>query len=324
MDKLISVIVPVYNAENKISKCLESILVQTYSNIQIVLVNDGSKDSSLQICKKYAKQDARIKLVDQVNGGEGAARNRGIAEAQGELICFVDADDYVNPDFVKNLYDLLKKNDSEMSICGFTELKGDLVLNETTGSTQIMSQKEAMENLLKDNSFKGYVWNKMFKIDIIRGNNIQFDTTLGVWEDVLFVFVYMKYVNKVVFSPIPMYFYIYMENSASHQHNYVLGYGAIRAKNQIRDLIPQDYDNVKRQLAIRYVQSAFAVIRNIGYKDGDKNSEYYKDSLKIIKKYGDKYILKYLSRKDRFCIYICKYCPSVLMWMYKIKKYSGK
>jgi len=328
MDKLISVMIPVYNAENNISKCLESLLAQTYSNIQIVLVNDGSKDSSLEICNKYANQDSRIKLINQENGGEGAARNRGLAESQGELICFVDADDYVKSDFIKNLYDLQLEHNAELSICGFTELRGEQVLNQTGGITQIMSQEQAMENLLKEDSFKGYVWNKMFHMDIIRENHIQFDSTLAVWTDVLFVFTYMHYVKKVVFFPEPMYFYIYVEDSVSHQQNHILGikkaYSAIRAKNQIIDYIPQNYDNVKRQLNIRYVQSALAVIRNIGYENGDKNSEYYKDSIEIIKKSENKYILKYLSKKDRLFVFICKYCPSVLMLLYKIKKDTGK
>lgn len=322
MPDLISVMVPVYNAEQNLPKCIESLMVQTYENIQILLVNDGSKDASLEVCTRYADTDSRIKVVNQENGGEGAARNRGLKEANGAYICFVDADDYVKPDFVKNLYEMQKINQAQLSICGFVELKDNEVINETTGNVEFMTQAEAMENLLKHTSFKGYVWNKMFIMNIIRENQMQFDQSLAVWTDVLFVFTYMQYIKKAVYDPKSMYYYIFWESSVSHQKNHLIGveksYSAIRAKDQIINLIPHEYDGVKRQIVIRYVQSALAVLRNIGYIKHDKDSEYYKRSIEILKEHG-KRISPYLSKKDQLFVKVCSINPAVLLLLYRIK-----
>lgn len=326
MSDLISVMVPVYNAEKHLSKCIESLMLQTYENIQIVLVNDGSKDASLEVCHRYAEKDCRIKVVDQENGGEGAARNRGLYEADGLYICFVDADDYIKPDFVKNLYELQKTNEAQLSICGFVEMKESQIINETAGNVEIMTQAEAMENLLKHTSFKGYVWNKMYDMNIIRKNNIQFDKSLAVWTDVLFVFTYMKHIKKAVYDPKPMYYYIFWESSVSHQKNHLIGvekaYSAIRAKDQIVKLIPHDYDKVRRQIDIRYVQSALAVLRNIGYMNYDKNNQFYKRSINILKQQG-KRISPCLSKKEQLLLKVININPSILLFLYKIKSKIG-
>lgn len=326
MSELISVMIPVYNSGQNLHKCIKSLMVQTYENIQIVIVNDGSKDDSLEICRHYAQKDSRIKVVNQENGGEGAARNRGIQESDGIYICFVDADDYVKPDFVKNLYEMQKKNQTELSICGFIELKDGETLNETIGNVQIMTQAEAMENLLKYTSFKGYVWNKMFVMDIIEENQIRFDPSLAIWTDVLFVFTYMKYIKKAVYNPEPMYYYIFWENSVSHQKNQPKviekSYSAIIAKDQITNMMPEQYEGVKRQLDIRFVQSALSVLRNIYYNKIDINSEFYRRSIAIIKERGRK-VLPYLSKKEQLLVKGCLINPVILQLLYKIKNKNG-
>lgn len=323
MNELISVMIPVYNAQKHIGKCIESLLKQTYTNIQIVIVNDGSKDDSQIICEEYARKDKRIKLVNQPNGGEGAARNTGLKEADGKYLCFVDADDYVKEDFVENFYNLHKKYNAELSICGFTELKGEEVINETSGNLEQLNQAQAMEKLLKEDSFKGYVWNKMFKMDIIREHKLQFDVTLAVWTDVLFVFNYMEHIDRVAFDPTPKYYYIYVENSASHEQNHVLGvsksYSAIRAKEQMIYKIPEGYTGVDRQIRIRFVQSALAVLRNIGYLGEGKGTKFYTGSLETIKKY-QKDVYKYLNKKEKILVRVCLICPGLLMKIYSLKK----
>lgn len=322
MNELISVMIPVYNAQDNIGKCLNSLLRQTYRNIQIVIVNDGSKDSSKEICEEYAKKDSRIKLINQPNGGEGAARNTGLREADGEYLCFVDADDYVKEDFVEKLYNIQKNNNSGLSICGFTELKGDTVINETHGEEQKMNQAQAMEMLLREDSFKGYVWNKMFRMDIIRENKLSFDVTLAVWTDVLFVFDYMQHIDSVIFNPEPEYYYIYVETSASHEKNHVLGvaksYSAIRAKEQMIDRIPEAYTGVRRQICIRFVQSALAVLRNIGCMGESTQTKYYDNCLAVIKQYSGE-IYTYLSKKEKHLVNLCRVCPQLLILLYHIK-----
>lgn len=321
MEDLISVMIPAYNAERYIKECLESLKNQTYKNIEIVIVNDGSTDCTQSICEEYVSEDNRFRLVNQENGGEGAARNRGLQEAKGKYLCFVDADDHVYPEFIENMYKMQQEYQAGMVICGFTELKDNEVINETSGEIQVMNQEVAMENLLKEDSFKGYVWNKMFDMDIIRKNQLQFDVSLAVWTDVLFVFQYLLDVEKVVFNPTPMYYYIYVPSSASHAANHLLGvekaYSAIRAKEQMISRIPIEYDLVKKQISVRFVQSSLAVLRNIGYfRDSNQKYQKYMDNCRL-------YILKYrydayknLSQKDRILVFFSIHCINLLMMLY--------
>lgn len=323
MKELISIMIPAYNAEKYIERCLDSLVNQTYQEIEIVVVNDGSKDHTRQICEEYQKKDERIRLINQDNGGEGAARNRGLKEAKGRFLCFVDADDYVTSNFIENMYQMHEKYNAELTICGFVELKGTEIINQTSGEMQVMQQESAMENLLKESSFKGYVWNKMFDMEIIRKHNLQFDISLAIWTDVLFVFQYMLHIQKCVFDPKPQYYYIYIENSASHLANHLLGieksYSAIRAKDQMVNLVPVEYERVKTQLSVRYVQSSLAVIRNIGYLNGEGYEKYYNNCIELIKKYKKRAYVG-LSKKDRVLAEVCAVCPKVLMLLYRMRK----
>ena len=117
MKELISIIVPIYKVEKYIAKCIESLIEQTYSTYEIILVNDGSTDNSLEICNSFKKRDKRIKVYTKENGGLSDARNYGLKKAVGSYICFIDSDDWVDNDFIEVLYNLLKKNKCDISIC---------------------------------------------------------------------------------------------------------------------------------------------------------------------------------------------------------------
>ena len=119
MEELISVIVPIYKVEHYLPKCIDSIIHQTYQNLEIILVDDGSPDNCPEICDEYAKRDKRIKVVHQENGGLSAARNSGVEMANGEFLCFVDSDDYIHPKMYEILYKNLKKFKADISICDY-------------------------------------------------------------------------------------------------------------------------------------------------------------------------------------------------------------
>jgi len=119
MNELISIIVPIYNVEIYLEKCLNSIINQTYKNIEILLINDGSSDNSLRICKKYQKKDKRIVLINKKNGGLSSARNAGIDKASGNYLLFIDSDDYIEIDMIEKLYNNIKSNNADISICNF-------------------------------------------------------------------------------------------------------------------------------------------------------------------------------------------------------------
>ena len=149
---LISVIVPVYNMQDYLETCMNSILGQTYENLEIILVNDGSKDSSPQMCDAFAEKDSRIKVIHKENGGLSSARNAGLDVATGDYIGFVDSDDSIRPNFFELLYDNLVKTDADVSVCRLTnctEQAGDRTMaNQTEKDLLTFTSEEAVINML--------------------------------------------------------------------------------------------------------------------------------------------------------------------------------
>lgn len=119
MKDLVSVVIPIYNVEKYLRKCIETVIDQTYTNIEIILVNDGSTDNSLQICNQFKEKDKRIKVINKKNGGLSDARNVGIKNAQGKYICFIDSDDFISEKYIEELHNLIVENKAQIAVCGF-------------------------------------------------------------------------------------------------------------------------------------------------------------------------------------------------------------
>ena len=212
MEPLITVIVPVYNVEKYLDKCVESIVNQTYKNLEIILVDDGSPDNCPAMCDEWAKKDSRIKVIHKANGGVSSARNAGLDTAQGEYIGFVDSDDYIK----ENMYEILLKsfceNNIELSVCGLV-CYGKAV---SIDKNKIIKKDDALTMLFDIKNypyFEGYVWNKLFKSDIIKKNKLRFDENIDMSEDTLFNFMYLKYVSKVSIVKGECYQYNYRYDS---------------------------------------------------------------------------------------------------------------
>lgn len=151
-DELISVIVPVYNVEKYIDKCIKSIISQDYTNLEIWLVDDGSTDSSGEVCDKYAESDQRIIVIHKDNGGLSDARNVALDRMQGKYVLFIDSDDYIEKNYISYLYMLLKDYQSDISICNFKYVneKGQILNNpEDTGKIVQYSKEEALDKILQ-------------------------------------------------------------------------------------------------------------------------------------------------------------------------------
>lgn len=202
----ISIIVPVYNAEKNLEDCITSILSQEYKNIELILVNDGSKDDSLSICRSFEKIDHRIKVIDGENAGVSCARNKGIKAATGEYIAFVDADDLVT----KSIYvDLLKKASLgyDMVFCNYAEFDGEGYYTEIDQITNL--GKEYADSRLiisrliciSEEALFGVVWRTLFKTALIKEHNIYFTPGLTMAEDLQFLLMCLKYTNQVGLCP---------------------------------------------------------------------------------------------------------------------------
>ena len=225
----ISVIVPVYNAENYLSACLDSILSQTYQDFEIILIDDGSKDASGQICDAYAGKDPRIQVVHQENGGVSRARNRGLELATGELISFIDSDDTLEPDMYELLVRVMREHDADISHCGYKRFdKQGKLVREVNGTHQLMIQngEEAIACMLRGEYFSNALWNKLFRKQVVQG--LHFQETLKNNEDVLFNVHAFSRAKTAVFQDEGKYHYYDHPTSACNR---------LKARKQNKDAI---------------------------------------------------------------------------------------
>ncbi|MCR8746796.1 glycosyltransferase family 2 protein [Romboutsia lituseburensis] len=210
---LISIIVPVYNVEKYIHECIDSIINQTYSNIEIILVNDGSTDNSGNICEKYEKKDNRIKVVHKKNGGLSDARNVGIDISNGDYICFIDSDDWINLDMIENLYNLIIRYNADIAQSDYVEVynKDSMSKNAIKEDIKFYNSNDMLECLYGEEYVKTVVvWNKMYKKELF--NQIRFPKG-KLHEDEFTTYKIIHKANMIIDSNLPLYYYRQRENS---------------------------------------------------------------------------------------------------------------
>ena len=208
--KCITVIVAVYNVEKYIEKCLLSICNQTYKNLEIIVVDDGSTDESGNICDKAATHDSRIQVIHKKNQGVSSARNIGLDLATGDYVTFVDGDDYIDKDMYSSMMKQLSSNDIQMAICSFRYIYYKKNKDEKSYFTKdIVSQEEYLNSLLKDafGFYYSVVWNKLISREVIKNNSLVFDEQWQVMEDFGFVLRLLPYVKKIAVCNKPLYNY---------------------------------------------------------------------------------------------------------------------
>lgn len=203
---LISVIVPVYQVENYLNQCIESIIEQTYTNLEIILIDDGSKDNCPQICDDWSIKDKRIKVIHKKNGGLSDARNVGLDIAKGKYIAFIDSDDWVDSRYIELLYNSLIKSEADISACSIQKVyDADSVdpynLNP---KLQLVTPKEAIKDILYDRRFKTVAWNKLYSKEILSGERF----IVGrIHEDEFFSYKVFDKAQKLVFVDASLYKY---------------------------------------------------------------------------------------------------------------------
>lgn len=205
MGEIISVIVPVYKVESYLDQCVESILAQTYTDLEVILVDDGSPDQCPALCDAWAKKDNRVKVIHKKNGGLSDARNAGMKIATGTYIGFIDSDDWIAPEMYQLLYDEMRKTDSDISACGVQMVWEDGNTRMLTCNGNIvLDNKQAMEALIEENWLKQPVWYKLYKRSVVEG--IPF--AVGkCHEDVFWSYQPLAKAKKVCVIDTPCYFY---------------------------------------------------------------------------------------------------------------------
>lgn len=217
MKELVSIVVPVYNAEKYIANCINALINQKYVNLEIILVNDGSKDESINICNGYAKLDKRIQVIQKENGGVSSARNVGIDQATGKYIMFADSDDLPDKMWVERMVELLETWNVEMVICHYRYAvnyhEAKLPIDNIKGYEPVLALNRSeflfsFAHMMTYNDTLFCPWNKIFLLDIVKKNKIKFPEELKYGEDFIFNILYLEQCNKIIETKEKLYNYI--------------------------------------------------------------------------------------------------------------------
>ena len=231
----VSVIVPVYNTSKYLKKCIESILKQSLKEIEIICINDGSTDNSLEILEKYLKKDSRVRIINQKNSGLSKVRNEGLKLAKGKYIMSIDSDDWIKENYFEKMYSIAEMNNLDLVFSAINIERNDEIVEKIydTKLDKIIDGKQYLENLLQELSF-GAVWNKLIKKEICLKNNIYFNEKIFLGEDYNFLCRLAPYLNRVGGVEEAYYVYRKGENNGSSKvkekniKDILLGYNQLR------------------------------------------------------------------------------------------------
>lgn len=243
IESLISVIVPIYKVERYLDKCINSIINQTYKNLEIILVDDGSPDKCSQMCDEWATKDSRIIVIHKDNGGLSDARNVGLDIASGEYISFVDSDDYIHPEMISILYDVIVKTEANIVQCDFRKVKDNEYVDANINSYEIFTfnTEQALESLIKETPLKQVVWNKLYKKEIF--NELRFEVG-KVNEDDFFTYQAFAISNKVSYINKELYYYLLRESSIMGQQFNIKRLDGLEARFRRYEFIKEKYPNL--------------------------------------------------------------------------------
>lgn len=281
MNSLISVIIPIYNVEKYLARCVDSIVNQTYKNLEIILVDDGSPDRCPQMCDDYAEKDSRIKVVHKKNGGLSDARNAGMAVATGEYISFIDSDDYVSDDFFECLLDVMNKENSDIAECSVVKFYEDNRFDEFSDdlSVKTYDTQDAMSALIAENPFHQHVWNKLYKTELVK------DIPYAVGklnEDEFWTYQVFGRANKVSKLNKTMYYYFQRNSSIMGVGYNIRRLDALEGKANRQKYIENNFPDLSTQAKIDlYGSCMFAYQSVLKFMSGADKEK----ALSIIKKY---------------------------------------
>lgn len=265
----ISIIVPAYNCAKTIKKCIFSLLNQSYPYFKVIIIDDGSTDNTLSIL--YEFNDSRIKIIHQSNKGVSAARNKGLSFVITKYVAFVDADDYVGKDYLQKLIDGYSSDDIGLSIGGYKEVDNSKNITEISFKEKICLTDELLVNILTSNGVMGFLWNKLWRMDIISKFSLLFDSKISMAEDLLFAIEYIKHVCYAHIIKNCNYYHVYCESSLSAQtgitrlgSRYKESFNSfLTAEKEILRIIPRENtlakNTARAKLAVTYANFLRAI-----------------------------------------------------------------
>ena len=238
---LLSVIIPVYKVEKYVERCILSLLGQTYENLEILMVDDGSPDNSGAICDAWAAKDSRIKVIHKENGGSGAARNTALDMATGELIAFVDSDDYIAPDMYEYLYGLLQQG-ADIAECGYRDTHtDDMEFGGGDGEVRWYTTEEALLGNIHDQFFRQLIWNKLYRRHCVEGVRFPVGTTI---DDEFFTYKLLGNAKRLARSEKVLYAYRQQDDSIMHRPYSLKRLAAVQARRERAQYMAEHFPNL--------------------------------------------------------------------------------
>ena len=313
----VSIIVSIYGVEKYLDRCVQSILDQSYRDFECILVDDGSPDRCGAKCDAWANKDQRIKVIHQENKGPSAARNEGLRRAEGEYLCFVDSDDYIHPDMIRELYDDIARNNADLSVCCFQHVDENGHRVELTSHPLeriVIDRITALECLNTNVNFI-FIWNKLYKRTLFE--NIRFP--FGKWhEDTFTIHEILFGCSRIALDPQKLYYYVQREGSISHSHSSFKRLDDVEAyyervrfyeKNGLQKLIPAVVNVMMNKYAER-----------VAYLDA--SLETTKKRIREIKKMVRSCYRKYFLKVRKINIFKVE-CLALYQHMHRFKKRLG-
>ena len=275
MGEKISVIVPVYNVEQYLERCVESIINQTYKNLEIILVDDGSPDKCGQLCDELAKTDDRIKVFHKENGGLSDARNYGVERANGEYIGFVDSDDYIHECMYEELYKAIKKSGTSIAECGVTRVYKNTLRPHYEGEDYflVLDREGYLKEYLENKRLYGSAWCKLIHRDLAK--KIKFPTG-KIYEDAFYTLELLKTVDKYTLISGNYYYYYIRENSITTRSFSSKDMDYIEIMNEIEDYTLANFPIFKEQLLVRLTFAYISIFNQLLEVDNYKRKSEYK------------------------------------------------
>ena len=319
-NELISVIVPVYNVEKYLERCIRSILKQTYKNNEIILVDDGSKDKSGIICDKYMKIYKNIKVFHKENGGVSSARNIGLKNSSGKYILFVDSDDYLEENMIENMIENLKTQKAQVVQCEYNEVDEDGKIIKSIHNSKLKAVENSYDIVQEflERNITISLWNKIFSKSVLE--NIYFDEEIHHYEDKLFILRVLLQCNKISYLNEPEYNYVKRENSVSYDLFKVSYLEILDVDEKIEAEIMKKYPNIIIKVKKNQIEDKLELVKMMV-----KSRKYlqYKNDYESIKKdiiLNNKEIIKELKNKRKLEYILFKWFNKIYIILYSIKR----
>lgn len=308
----ISVIVPVYNTAPYLDRCIGSILAQTYGNLEVLLINDGSSDNSGELCDAFAREDRRVKVIHQRNRGVSAARNRGIDAATGKWLAFVDSDDIISENMIMTLYKIAGCYGAEISTCGLMLLADQTGISSGEDSPKVgtFTRKEAMRDFITTRGFGGFLCNKLFRADLLqKPEPLRLCTDIFTCEDMLITCQLTERATVIAYTSQKLYGYVERSNSATKTITEKT-LSSLAARKRLIEL----YD--RNGLPDAKSWYVYGLSNLLTFRNTAAVQAHYRELLADFQANRWNFVSECHSMKEKILFYSLAVCPRLFSWVY--------